>query len=447
MLAESEVGSVTIVPQVDQPLGEQEMVQRERWEEIRRMRFEQRMSVSAIARRFDLDRKTVRRCLRQNEWRPYERAPKGETLLGEHAQFLHERAAQVNYSARILHQELRAGRGYTGSYETVKRFVAPLREAGRQEALCQIRFETAPGEQSQIDWGQLVTYFRAQPVTLHLFVLTLGFSRRSFYHACADEQLGQFLEAHERAFEHFGGLTREHLYDRPRTVCYPNDEGRRVWNPTFKAFAEYWGFEPKLCRAYRAQTKGKVESGVKYVKRNFAPGRSFVDMVDFQEQLDQWNLDIADQRVHGTTHERPIERFERERKHLLVVGGQPGFALARSVTRIVAEDWLVSFEANRYSVPFRLVGQTVNVKREGEWLRVRHRDELVAEHPLLAGKHQVRILPEHGPGAAARNQRSRRSVSALASATQASLHPQVEIRDLALYESLCTSAAGEQVRS
>jgi transposase len=447
MLVESEVGSVSIAPQVEQ-LGEQEkMLQRERWDEIRRMRFEEQVSVSEIARRLDLDRKTVRRCLRQNEWRPYERAARSETLLSEHVQFLHGRAAQVNYSARILYQELRAARGYTGSYETVKRFVAPLRESQRAEELCQMRFETGPGEQSQIDWGQLSTHFRAQPVTLHLFVLTLGFSRRGFYHACADEQLGQFLEAHERAFEHFGGLTREHLYDRPRTVCYPDAEGHRVWNPTFKAFSEYWGFEPRVCRAYRAQTKGKVESGVKYVKRNFAPGRSFLDMVDFQAQLDEWNASIADQRVHGTTHERPIERFERERGHLVALAGQPGFALARSVSRIVAEDWLVSFEANRYSVPFRLVGQTVSVKREGEWLRIRHRDELVAEHALLAGKHQVRILPEHGPGAAARNQRSRRAVAPPAPGERAGLLPEVEIRDLALYESLCASTGGEEVRS
>jgi transposase len=441
MLLEPEDRSVSIAPQVEQ-LGEQEkMLQRERWEEIRRMRLEERMSVSAIARRFDLDRKTVRKCLRQTEWRAYERAPKAETLLSEHAQYLHERAAQVNYSARILFQELRGGRGYTGSYDTVKRFVAPLRESGRMDELCQMRFETGPGQQSQIDWGQLSTYFRAQPVTLHLFVLTLGFSRRGFYHACADEQLGQFLEAHERAFEHFGGLTREHLYDRPRTVCYPDAEGRRVWNPTFKTFADYWGFEPKVCRGYRAQTKGKVESGVKYVKRNFAPGRSFVDIVDFQEQLEQWNAEIADRRVHGTTHELPIERFERERGELIAVAGQPRFALARSVSRIVAEDWLVSFEANRYSVPFRLIGQTVSAKREGAWLRIRHRNELVAEHPLAAGKHQVRILPEHGPGAAARNQRSRRSLAPPAPGERAGLLPEVEVRDLALYETLCSIEA------
>jgi len=144
MFVESEVGSVTIAPQVEQ-LGEQEMVHQERWAEIRRLRFEERISVSEIARRLDLDRKTVRRCLRQSEWRPYERLPRAETLLTEHAQFLAGRAAQVNYSARILYQELRSRRGYRGSYDTVKRFVAP--------GLLWLTYE--------IDW---ISYQRKRPI-------------------------------------------------------------------------------------------------------------------------------------------------------------------------------------------------------------------------------------------------------------------------------------------
>jgi transposase len=185
------------------------MVGQERWEQIRRLRLEQGLSVSELARQFEVDRKTVRRCLRQEQWRAYEREPKVDTLLSPHEDFLRERVAQ-------------------------------------------------------------------------------------------------FLDAHERAFDHFGGHTREHLYDRPRTVCYANDEGRIVWNPTFKAFAQYWSFEPRVCRPYRAQTKGKVESGVKYLKRNFLPGREFIDIVHLSEQLAEWNDTIADQRNHGTTHEVPL---------------------------------------------------------------------------------------------------------------------------------------------
>jgi len=170
-------------------------------------------------------------------------------------------------------------------------------------------------------------------------VLTLGFSRRSYYQPCLNEALPQFLEAHERAFEYFGGHTREHLYDRPRTVCQGTAEGRVLWNATFRSFADYWGFEPRLCQPYRAQTKGKVESGVKYLRRNFLPGRTFVDDVDLDEQLRQWMTEIADQRIHGTTHERPIDRFVEEHRHLVDTAGHPSFRLEARQPRVVAEDY------------------------------------------------------------------------------------------------------------
>jgi DNA replication protein DnaC len=158
-----------------------------------------------------------------------------ETLLTAHADVVRARAPQVHYSARILYQELRASRGYTGRYETVKRFVAPLREVQLQADRALMRFETPPGQQSQIDWGQATVPFRAGPTVVHVFVLTLGFSRRGFYHACADERMAQFLEAHERAFAHFGGHSREPLDDRPRTVCHADETGRRLWHPTLVA--------------------------------------------------------------------------------------------------------------------------------------------------------------------------------------------------------------------
>jgi hypothetical protein len=279
-----------------------------------------------------------------------------------------------------------------------------------------------------------------------VFVLTLGFSRRGFYYACADERLAQFLESHERAFAHFGGHTREHLYDRPRTVCYGDDAGRRIWNPTFKAFADYWGFEPRVCRPYRAQTKGKVESGVKYVKRNFLPGRTFVDLVDFQAQLDEWNATIADCRLHGTTHELPIARFERKRGQLVPLAGQRSFQQEARVSRIVAEDYLVSLATNRYSVPFRLIGQRVEVQRRGDLVHIFHRDREVATHPVLSGTHQFRILPEHGPGASARTSHQRRSTWR-APAQPPGTMPDVEVRDLACYEAVCGSAAAQEVHS
>ena len=160
---------------------ESRMVGRERWEELHRAHLVEGLSVSALARHFGLERKTVRRCLAQSQWRAYRRAAKTDTRLAEHAVFVHARAPAVNYSARILYQELRRDRGYTGSYETVKRFVRPLRRLQAKSQLTQRRFETPPGQQSQIDWGQARVRFRERHVVQHLFVLTLGFSRRSFF--------------------------------------------------------------------------------------------------------------------------------------------------------------------------------------------------------------------------------------------------------------------------
>jgi transposase len=410
------------------------MVRRERWEELRRLAVDERVPIAELARRFGLDRKTVRRCVREPAWRPYQRPARADVLLAAHAGYLRARAPQVRYSAQILFQELRQ-RGYTGSYETIKLFVRPLRAAQLSAELTLRRFETPPGQQSQIDWGTATVPFRQQRRVVHVFVLTLGFSRRSYYHICPNETLPQFLDAHERAFEYFGGHTREHLYDRPRTVCHGTAEGRIVWNPTFKAFTEYWSFEPRLCQPYRAQTKGKVESGVKYFKGNFLPGRSFVDHVDLHEQLTEWTVTIADVRIHGTTHERPIDRFTQERAHLVPTASQPSFRLEARLTRLVPDDYLVSIDTNRYSVPFTLIGQSVDVLRRAGQLLIFHRGALVAEHAELHGRHQLRILPEHGPGASARTARRVHSTRPSLPTTSPALL-EVEVRDLALYEAL-----------
>jgi len=439
MTEETRRSGGTMATQVGDP-GEPAMVGEQMWEALRRAAAEEGLSIRALARRFELDRKTVRRCLKGGEWRPYRRAWRSDTVLAEHAEFLRERAAQVGYSAQILYQELTARHGFQGSYATVRRFVRPLRAAGQALAGTLTRFETAPGVQSQIDWGEAPVRFRIGVVKMHLFVLTLGFSRRAYYGGFPNERLGQFLEAHECAFAHFGGHTREHLYDRPRTVCQPGADGRVAWNTTFKAFADYWGFEPRLCRAYRAQTKGKVESGVKYLKGNFLPGRAFIDQHDFDEQLAEWNATVADVRIHGTTHERPIDRFERERLELIPTRAQAPFRLGTRLARRVAEDYLVSLDTNRYSVPCRLIGQSVEIERGEEAVRVFHRGTLVATRPRLAGKHQVTILPEHGPGAVARNARRLHSSPPAAPRGPFTL-PEVQVRDLGVYEALLGEVA------
>jgi hypothetical protein len=191
-----------------------------------------------------------------------------------------------------------------------------------------------------------------------------------------------------------------------------------------------------LCRPYRAQTKGKVESGVKYIKRNFIPGRVFRDLEDFNAQLSAWQAEIADVRVHGTTHQRPIDRFADEAAALMLIAGHRSFLEAMVRERVVAEDWLVSIDTNRYSVPFALIGKTVEVVREGGSWVIRYRNKVVAEHPVLAGHAQLSVKPEHGPGALSRNRRQRYASAGGRPRTPPPSERDVQVRDLAVYDQL-----------
>ena len=411
------------------------LVDQERWSRIHEMKSAG-MPLAAIGRALDLDRKTVRRWLRMTQWRGYQRESAGGSLLAAHQDWLAERAAQVDYSARILFQELRASRGYTGGYDTVRNAVRPLRQEARRAWVTQRRFESAPGHQAQVDWGQVRARFEGGVREVHVFVFTLGFSRRCYAEGYEHQRMESLLQAHEHAFEHFVGIPRELLYDRMRTVLEGEGcEGKR-WNRTFLQFTKHWDFEPRVCRAYRAQTKGKVESGVKYIKRNFMPGRSFRDLADFNEQLRDWIAQIADVRVHGTTHEVPMERFAREREQLQALGARASFLQAMVRERVVAEDWLVSIDTNRYSVPWRLIGRTVQVVRVGGDWQIRHGGQLVAQHEVLPGRYRLRVDPAHGPGPVARNARKRFATPEDTPAPAIGLPellPAVEIRDLSVY--------------
>ena len=192
-----------------------------------------------------------------------------------------------------------------------------------------------------------------------------------------------------------------------------------------------------------ALTKGKVESGVKYLKRNFLAGRAFVDLADTREQWAQWNATWADVRVHGTTHQPPLERFLEEQAHLLPRAARPGFKLEARFPRIVAEDFLVSLDTNRYSVPFTLIGAAVEVERRDGQVRIHHRGKLVIAHAELPGRYGLVVLPEHGPGPAVRNARQRRATSLASTPAIARESLAVEQRDLATYDAL-VAVGGER---
>jgi transposase len=366
--------------------AEGELITQNRYGAVRTL-AEQGVSKKAIARQLDLDIKTVRKWLRRS-WAPGKRRSRGR-LLDEWREFLQLRAPEVGFNAVVLMREL-GPKGYDGSYSAILKYVAPWRSAWRGDDLATVRFETGPGEQAQVDWGSTAIYLGDVRVRIHLFTMVLGFSRRIFAKAYLSEGLDPLLDGHASAFAHFGGRTESMLYDNPRTIVTSKDEaaGHVVWNAVFKDRMDFYGVTIKLCRFYRAQTKGKVESGVKYVKRNALAGRRFRDLDELNAYLEGWCIDVADQRVHGTTHEKPAERFTRAEK-LIPVDSRPPAPRERIVIRRVPSDCYIALETNRYPVPFEWVGRDVEVQVLAGEIVIRNEAAAPVRHERIAGSHQL----------------------------------------------------------
>jgi len=366
---------------------EGELIDQSKWGAIRTL-WEMGKSRKAIARELSLDIKTVRKWVKL-VWRPQQRR-RGRVLDG-YAGFLRARAPEVGFNAVVLTRELQ-GQGYPGTYASVVKYVAPWRKEWRGEPEPTVRFETGPGEQSQVDWGSTVLYLGEERVRIHIFTMVLGYSRRIFARAYESEGLEALLDAHEKAFAHFGGRTEAILYDNPRTIVTRKNEetGEVVWNRTFADRMDFYGVKVRLCRYYRAQTKGKVESGVKYVKGNGLAGRRFTDLEELNAYLLNWCVRVADARVHGTTHEVPSERFERA-EVLIPVDLRPVPPRERYETRIVPSDAYVSVDTNRYPVPFEWVGREVSVHILATQVVIGSDGcpESPVRHPRLEGRHQV----------------------------------------------------------
>jgi hypothetical protein len=281
--------------------------------------------------------------------------------------------------------------------------VAPLRRELVAEARATVRFETPPGHQLQIDFGERRVAVGGLSTKVFLFVATLGYSRRIHVRAFRHERQESWLEGLESTFRHFGGKPAEVLLDNARGLVLRHDAETRAveFNATFLAFARHWGFRPRACAPYRARTKGKDERGVGYVKRNAIAGRSFASFAALEGHLDEWMREIADKRVHGTTGEVPLERFARqEAQALKPIAGIPPFQALRELTRTVQADCAVEVDGNAYSVPWQLIGERVLVTVMDETVRVSHGGREVAAHARQAGHHRRLVDPAHFAGVA-----------------------------------------------
>ncbi len=358
----------------------------------------QGVKIAVIARQVGIDRKTVRKYITRGLEPPTygPRRPRPRRV-DDYIDYLRSRLeAYPGLSAQRLMREI-AERGYVGCYSCVRDAVRDLRPAGGGGAYA-IRSETPPGQQAQVDFAQFRVRFTREPDVVRivwLFSMVLGYSRLLWGRFAERQTMQTVLACHRAAFEALGGVPREILYDRMKTAVTGEDEdGRVVYNPTLGEFARHYGFLPKACRAYRPETKGKVERPFRYIREDFFLGGTFRDMDDLNAQFAHWLAAVANPRLHATTGRIVNEAFADEKPVLQRLPLIP-FGSVLKLERRISHEGMVSVAGNYYSVPDATRRRVVEVHSLADEILIYEESRLIARHPMLEGRRQRSLLDGH----------------------------------------------------
>jgi len=284
--------------------------------------LERGFSKAELSRRFGVSRRTIHNWIESGELdrdlragaTRYSPRPRRPHKLDPYKGIIEERLAEFpRLSAQRLFGDVRQA-GYAGGYSRVRDYVHEVRP--RDPAEPTERFETPPGHQGQVDFATFTLPWGRR----HALLVVLGHSRLLWLRFYPRQTMPVLTEGLESAFARFGGVPAELLFDPMRAVVLSDDRtsgGGLVLNAEFLRFSAHWGFVARSCRARRAQTKGKVERPIRYLRDSFFYARTFVSDEDLNEQAKRWLEDTANVRVHGTTGERPVDRFERDERAAL----------------------------------------------------------------------------------------------------------------------------------
>ncbi|MCT8338414.1 IS21 family transposase [Methanoculleus sp. Afa-1] len=399
----------------------------------------QGLNISQISRKTGYHRNTVRKYLAAQTVPTS--APRRTRLskLDPFKEYIQQRICEYSLSAARICREIQ-DMGFDGKCTIVKDYIRTIRPQAPVQAV--LRYETKPGVQAQVDWGECGRIEEDGRVRkVYCFSMILGYSRMRYMVFTLSTDVSALIQCHLHAFDYFGGYTEEILYDNIKTVILKRAlrASDHQWNPKFEDFFRYHGFVPRLCRPYCPQTKGKVENSIGYVKRDFLLGGTFSSLDDMNRQLLQW-LNRVNATPHGTTNEIPFERLRQE--NLKPITAIPAYRLRREEYRKISREAYISYLGNRYSVPYRYAGREAVLELHDDQMTIRVGTEAICLHIVVPGHARVIREKKHFSGLLGEAMRCNSQSRAASRPLFTMAPPQVEHRPLSVYDTFA-----DEVRS
>jgi transposase len=346
-------------------------------------------SARQIARSLNLDRDTVKKYVRDPDVKSNSRSER-PSKLDPFRELIKDMIAQYpKVKAPVVLRQIQ-DKGFNGEITIIRDYLRHLKEDSFQEPF--IRFESLPGKQMQIDWGHFGSIAHGNTLRkLYALAIIESHSRMLFViftHSQNQETLHHCLV---HAFLYFGGTPKEMVVDNMLTAVTERVGAMIRFNESFLDFLRVFSITPLACNIRAPHEKGKIESSIKYLRYNFWPLRTFTDLDDVNHQVLAW-LEKANQRMHQTTREKPVDRFVKEALRALP---DPLPDFRETQTLKVYKDFGIRFDCNIYTVPPRLVGKTVTLKADHRTLSIYYKEKQVAAHLRTWKKNQRIDLASH----------------------------------------------------
>jgi transposase len=375
------------------------------WAEIRRLTEIDKLSGRVIARRLHCSRHTVAKALALQQ-PPPPQAARRPSLLDPYLDQIKDLLTKYpELSAVRIREEIARGpRGYTGSATVIRRYLRKVRPA-RGRVYQEVPYQ--PAQAMQVDWGECGrVQVGSTRRKVSVFVAVLCYSRLLYIEFTLSQRKAEFYRGLVNALTFFGGSPRNLIFDNLKAAVL-NGSGRSAcFHPELLALCGYFCLQPVACARRDPEAKGVVEGGVRYVKHNALAGRAD-ELTRFEDYLalaPYWRDQVANLRIHETTHERPLERFQRERALLRPLPAIP-FDTDEVVPAVVSPHARIAFDGNRYSVPPQFVRRPITIRANRDELHLVHEGQVVAQHARSYERGQLLVLPEHHLAALSLRQR------------------------------------------